>query len=208
MMRKTIGVMVMLACFAVGRADASTIFSDNFNSENGGSGDVLNYTGFANFTITDGTVDLIGHGGSFDFLPGNGMYVDLDGSTGDAGLMTENGLALGAGSYSLLFDLAGSHRGTTETVTATVFGSLNPNYGTQVYTPASGDPFSTRTISFTLGVSDAVKFKFQNAGSDNVGALLDNVQVTSAVPEPASILLLGTGLFGLGVRARRKLFGR
>ncbi len=45
---------------------------------------MLNYAGFANWDVLDGFVDLIGNG-FFDLLPGNGLYVDLDGSTGDAG---------------------------------------------------------------------------------------------------------------------------
>ena len=39
----------------------------------------LNYDAFINWTVTGGTVDLQGNG-SFDFMPGNGLYVDLSGS--------------------------------------------------------------------------------------------------------------------------------
>ena len=69
----------------IGAASATPIFEDNFDSENGGNG-VTNYTGFINWTVTDGTVDLIGNG-YFDFFPGNGLYVDMDGSTNNAGKM-------------------------------------------------------------------------------------------------------------------------
>ena len=44
-----------------GSAQALTIFEDNFDSENGGNYQ-LNYSGFANWDVTDGTVDLIGEG--------------------------------------------------------------------------------------------------------------------------------------------------
>ena len=39
----------------------------------------LNYSNFINWDVVDGTVDLQGNG-LFDFLPGNGLYVDLAGT--------------------------------------------------------------------------------------------------------------------------------
>ena len=64
-------------------AQAATVFSDNFNSDSLG----LNYTAFVNgWSVSDGTVDLIGTG-FFDFYPGNGNYVDLDGSSSNAGVL-------------------------------------------------------------------------------------------------------------------------
>lgn len=40
----------------------------------------LNYSSFADWTLSDGTVDLFGNG-FFDLLPGNGMYVNLAGTS-------------------------------------------------------------------------------------------------------------------------------
>ena len=95
-MRRMLGLLVVLVGLAAGRVDAAVIFSDNFDGENGGVG-ALNYAGFANFTVSNGSVDLIGNG-YFDYLPGNGLYIDLDGSTSDAGVLTESpALALAAG---------------------------------------------------------------------------------------------------------------
>lgn len=80
-----------------------TSFSDNFDSE--ASNGALNYTSFANFTVTAGSVDLIPHNGNYDFYPGNGLYVDLDGTTGGqnpAGQITTNDV-FAAGTYSVSF---------------------------------------------------------------------------------------------------------
>ena len=61
MLRRLLIGTALLAVAALSPASADTLFVDNFNTENGGAG-VLNYTGFANFGVLGGTVDLIGNG--------------------------------------------------------------------------------------------------------------------------------------------------
>ncbi|MEI8385529.1 MAG: PEP-CTERM sorting domain-containing protein [Nitrosomonadaceae bacterium] len=182
-------------------AQAAPIFSDNFDSY---AADQLNWIapGPSGWTVTGGgTVDIIGTGGAYDFLPGNGSYVDLDGSTNNSGLLTHTVSLLAGHTYSLSFDLAGSHRGSSETVDVK-FGTTAASF-----TLASNDGFSLHTMNFTAISTGLYSFDYQNLGGDNVGALLDNVAVTS-VPEPESYALFMAGLGVMGFIARRRKNGQ
>ena len=194
----------------MGSANASVIFSDNFDTENGGV-EALNYTGFANWNVLYGSVDLIGNGGTFDFLPGNGMYVDLDGSTGTAGLMGHVQM-LTPGDYTLSFDLAGNQRNTAAEYTTVnvgvVFGDGTGNNTT--ISLGQYDPFTTYSLDFSVSSafpSSLIDVTFGAAGGDNIGMLLDNVQIadrtTTNVPEPNTLALIGASLLGIGF-VRRK----
>ena len=176
---------------------ASPIFSDDFNSY---VADQLNWTPPASsgWTVSpNGTVDLIGTGGVLDFVPGNGSYVDLDGTTSSSGLLSNNVNLVGGTTYTLSFDLAGSQRGSAETVNVN-FGSTNASYSLN-----SADPFSPLTLNFTPGSNGSYSFSYLNVGGDDVGALLDNVSV-SPVPEPEIYAMLLAGLGLMGVMARRR----
>jgi hypothetical protein len=178
----------------VGGARADLI--DNFNSENGGVG-VLNYFGFANWKVTSGSVDLIGNG-FFDFYPGNGLYVDLDGSTNHGGTMVTK-QTFAAGTYAVSFDLAGSARGDVNIVDV-AFGPF-----TESFTVPSNQPYTLITRSVTL--PGPAQFSITNEGGDDVGAILDNVSIirtATAVPEPATLSLASLGILGLAGHAWRR----
>src|ERR1700722_6621813 len=136
---------------------SSVVFSDSFNTENGGV-PTLNYFGFANWTVPVGSVDLIGNG-FFDLLPGNGLYVDMDGSTDQAGSLLSKSISVGAGTYVFSYDLAGSQRGPSTALTASVLGVAG---ATQTTTSASSDPFAVFSIGFTVPVAQNINLEFQS----------------------------------------------
>ncbi|MDJ0661811.1 MAG: PEP-CTERM sorting domain-containing protein [Crocosphaera sp.] len=181
------------------QAEASVILlQDNFDSENGGSG-ALNYNSFVNWDVTDGTVDLIGNG-SFDFFPGNGLYLDMDGTSANAGtLQSKSVFNFNTGdTITLMFDILGQNPGATSNNTMTVsLGSLFSE---------TFDINNTGTITRTIDVTTDITTNliFNHAGGDNGGLVLDNVKLENApVPEPLTILGAGTAIaFGTGFKRK------
>ncbi|HEY2052103.1 MAG TPA: PEPxxWA-CTERM sorting domain-containing protein [Caulobacteraceae bacterium] len=196
------------AVLAAQAVQAKTVLSDNFNSD----AQTLNWTGDSSFTSLPGPVgqgpgvastDLIGTG-FFDFYPGNGNYVDLDGSTGwgnmpFAGILQSNA-AFGAGTYTVSFDLGGNARGATAQTTDVYLGSTL----VASLTLDSGSPLTA--YSYTASTSGG-NLTFEELGpSDQQGNILDNVTLNS-VPEPASwaMMLLGVTAIGGALRRRSRL---
>ena len=84
-----VAVALVMVGLVPGVSQAANFFSDDFDTEtlelNHGTPPQTN---FLQWTVVDGTVDLIGDPGFFDLIPSHGRYVDLDGTTpNDAGIM-------------------------------------------------------------------------------------------------------------------------
>lgn len=185
-------------------ASAGVVLSDNFNSDTQG----LNWSGDSVFNSvsagSNASTDLIGTG-FFDLYPGNGNYVDLDGSSGNGNTPTagklESILTFGAGTYTLSFDLGGNARGAANQTTVVSLG------GTTIASLdlASSDALTNHTFTFTTAGGTLT---FADLGpSDQQGNILDNVSL-SAVPEPATWAMMLLGFFGLGAMLRsRPKFG-
>lgn len=196
-MRPSLIPALALVLFSSSAAQAIPLFSDNFNGE----AQALNTT-LDNWTVSDGTIDVIGTG-FFDFYSGNGNYLDLDGSSGNAGkITTTSNFSFLAGTYTLSFDLGGSTRGDTNTVTVAL-GS----FFSETFTLPSSAPLQTFVRTFTFASSNGTgTLSFDHTGGDNLGLILDNVlldfSAPTTVPEPSTLALLSlAGL--LGLRRRR-----
>jgi len=179
---------MLLLTLYVGSTRGAVLLSDNFDSENGGAG-ALNYGGFANWNAT--TVDLIGNG-SFDFYPGNGLYVDMEHFSN--GTLTSKAI-FGVGSYTLSFLLGNnSFSGNSVKVTLADFSQLFPS--------SQGMPFTLQNVAFSTSILGPLQF-ISEGPNDAGGSIVDVIVLeSSSVPEPTTLALVGAACVGLCMRRR------
>lgn len=198
---------VTLASLAAAHpASAQALLTDTFNSENGGGGQ-LNYTGFANFNASN--IDLIGNG-YFDYIPGNGLYVDLSGNSGGS-ITSKTSYTLAPGTYELRFDLGNPDRGgynVAANSTTVTFGSV---YSRTFQIPVA-DSFTTFTEDFTVSSATTGYLSFAENNPTPTGDYLDNVSLTKVnapVPEASTTvslgLLLALGLSGVLIARKKRV---
>jgi hypothetical protein len=207
--RGTIAATAIALCtLGVSAANASVVLSDNFDSD---VPVILNWPGDATFRSIPGpgnvgglpSVDLVSNANGFGYLAYNGatggVSLDLDGSTGGgfspAGEI-QSIVSLGLGDYTVSFLLAGNLRGAPNQTVSVSIGGQTINV-----TPSSNSqPYTLYNLYFS-GASGQVAFT-DLGPSDQQGDLLDNIVVTTGVPEPATWIMLLTGFFGVGFMMR------
>jgi hypothetical protein len=198
MIKKIILAAIAVVAVSVSSVQAGPLYL-SFGAENGGNG-VLNYTGFANYTVSKGSVDLIGNG-FFDAYPGNGLYVDLAGSTNQYGALTTNTI-FGAGTYHVGLSLGGPiYKGITD--------GANVSWGEGPGLDFTLPGLATNDYGFDVTLLNSEAFTISDlglSGNANIGSTLFGFQVTRAtdVPEPFTLSLFGAGAVGLTAIRRRK----
>jgi PEP-CTERM motif-containing protein len=193
------GKMLIVLCCAIAPSlahGAISIFTDNFDSNAAG----LNLTPSGWGISNGGTVDTIANGSFGITCAGNaGKCIDLDGSTGTPGELVSPGLNLLTGQiYTAFFDLSGNQRALTQTdVVSVSFGSTTTSVSV-----LGTDPFATHSVAFMPGTTGTYHLSFLNNGSNNLGAILDNVNVQAQViPEPETYGMMIAGLVIVGIIA-------
>jgi hypothetical protein len=181
-------------------SEAATLIDENFDT----SVPTFNITTsgtIPSFTVTDGSVDIIGTtGGQFEFYPGNGAYVDLNGN--DPGTIESSTFGFAAGE---IVNVSFSYGANGENRTGEVFFGT-ASLGTFTASQSTG-VFQTFSTSFTVATAQNASLIFKGLNAGASGVVLDNVSLTTgaAVPEPATLpALLTLGAIGGALVVRRK----
>lgn len=151
---------------------AAQIFTDDIDAENGGVG-VQNYEAWNHWDVVEGCVDLHGPG-SLNPLPGNGVYIDMDGSCSNAGTMeTKATFDLAEGDYTLEFLMAGnSQEAGVDTLDVSVGAAMSERIILDWE-----EPLALRSFDFTVSSATTGKIRLEHLGGDEQGILIDAIRL-------------------------------
>jgi hypothetical protein len=180
---------------------AIVLFSDNFNATPQGLNTAPN-----GWVVGVGSVDVIGTN-FFEFYPGNGNYIDMNGSGVSGQMHTTTAFNFFAGkTYTLSFNY-GNNKNSDDnlSIESLAFGVLGFP-GVTIDHVGEIASYLIGSVTFTPSSDFSSSIYFNGSGTNEAdfgGLILDNVSL-SVVPVPAALPLLAGGLGILGFASRRR----
>jgi choice-of-anchor C domain-containing protein len=161
-------------------------------------------TAITGWTVTQGSVDWIGT--YWQAAPGGTKSVDLSGAENSAGVLANTSLETAKDvQYMITFSLSGNFDNAAQgsrSVTVSA-GNKSQTYTFDYFDGWAHDKMGWQTGTFLFtALGDTTILSFQSDTSSGYGPVIDNVS-GSVVPLPGSVLLLGSGLAGLGLLRRK-----
>ena len=200
----------LLACSSLasllltGSTSASTLFSEDFSGATPGTYGVGPIAG-TGVSVTTDNVDIVGVlNGSFYSCVDNpgGNCLDLVGNGGRGGIASNTAFNLTAGeTYTVKFGaiLQGYAAGQGNTTFTVALGSQSVTESVN----GTAQQFSLAFVPLVSETGADLAFTTVVPGDGSHGAVLDNITLTSGVPEPESWALMLTGFGVAGGLIRR-----
>lgn len=182
-MKRACHIVMLLAGIISLPAAAAAMFDDHFDSFSNTS--VLNVQGMQGWSTTSGTVDYIRNGDVWGISCGGGSggCIDLDGSTNKGGRFQGggDGFSFVAGkTYALTASLSGNQRGgADDNVLFGISAGGTDLFSQSIENLAWDAVFQTYTLSFTATFDFVGNIFFNDLGGDSIGAVLDDVSLSS-----------------------------